>query len=83
MYLQFELLMNRPFMFALVCYGDILQIGRFSSPSNPDNLDISNKFQILSELQIEALSAETYWNETKGILTSTCENVMGKKNTTA
>ena len=40
---EFELIMDRPFMFALVAYGQILQIGRFSSPTISDNLDISNQ----------------------------------------
>ena len=42
---EFELLLNRPFMFALVCYGDILQIGRFSTPKQLDNLDISDRWR--------------------------------------
>ena len=42
---EFELLLNRPFMFALVCYGDILQIGRFSTPNQLDNLDISDRWR--------------------------------------
>ena len=42
-------------------------------------ITLSNKFQILSEPQSEEMSAETYWNEAKCILTSTCENVLGKR----
>jgi len=37
-----ELIINRPFMYALKCDDNFLQIGRYSSPQKSSNLDISN-----------------------------------------
>ena len=40
---KFELVMDRPFMYALKCDENFLQIGRYSSPKKNSNDDISNR----------------------------------------
>ena len=37
-----ELIIDRPFMYALKCDDHFLQMGRYSSPQKSSNLDISN-----------------------------------------
>ena len=39
---KYELIMDRPFMYVLKCDESFLQIGRYSSPVETNNLDISN-----------------------------------------
>jgi len=40
---KYELIIDRPFMYALICDNAFLQLGRYSSATSSDNQDISNR----------------------------------------